>query len=86
MAYTGLQQVWAEFAKYIVKPMLGMSGVGGAMAVYGAFDAVCSLSAGRLTSGLKSITLIVTGGTLVQAAIFIWLLLFYSPSSGLLGT
>ncbi|XP_070665085.1 UNC93-like protein 3 [Malus domestica] len=67
------KHLWVEFTKYIVKPMLGMSGVGGEMAVYGAFDAV-------------SITLIVTSGTLVQAAIFIWLLLFYSPSSGLVGT
>ncbi|KAM1271614.1 hypothetical protein ACFX2I_032517 [Malus domestica] len=88
MAYTGLQQafVWAEFTKFIVKPMFGVSGVGGAMAVYGAFDAICSLTAGRLTSGLKSITLIVTGGALVQAVVFIWLLLFYSPSSRLHGT
>ncbi|XP_008241351.1 PREDICTED: UNC93-like protein 3 [Prunus mume] len=88
MAYTGLQQafVWAEFTKYIVSPMHGVSGVGGAMAVYGAFDAACSLTAGRLTSGLKSITLIVSGGAFVQAVIFLWLLLCYSPSSGILGT
>ncbi|BBH06093.1 Major facilitator superfamily protein [Prunus dulcis] len=88
MAYTGLQQafVWAEFTKYIVSPMLGVSGVGGAMAVYGAFDAACSLTAGRLTSGLKSITLIVSGGAFVQAVIFLWLLLCYSPSTGILGT
>ncbi|TQE01724.1 hypothetical protein C1H46_012668 [Malus baccata] len=69
------KHLWVEFTKYIVKPMLGMSGVGGEMAVYGAFDAV-------------SITLIVTGGTLVHAAIFIWLLLFlqsHSSSSGLVG-
>ncbi|KAI8015686.1 UNC93-like protein 3 [Camellia lanceoleosa] len=45
----------AEYTKYIVEPALGESGVGGAMAVYGAFDAICSLAMGRLTSGLKSL-------------------------------
>lgn len=33
----------AEFTKYIVTPALGVSGVGGAMAVYGAFDAMVSI-------------------------------------------
>ncbi|KAK4349097.1 hypothetical protein RND71_031852 [Anisodus tanguticus] len=44
IAYSGLQQafVWAEFTKYIVKPTMGESGVGGAMAVYGVFDAISS--------------------------------------------
>ncbi|KAH9735829.1 UNC93-like protein 3 [Citrus sinensis] len=44
-AYSGLQQafVWAEFTKEIVTPALGVSGVGGAMAVYGAFDAISLL-------------------------------------------
>ncbi|KAK6942931.1 Ion channel regulatory protein, UNC-93 [Dillenia turbinata] len=55
--YSGLQQAF-----YVVKPALGVSGVGGSMAVYTAFDALCSLSAGRLTSGLSSITFIVSGG------------------------
>jgi hypothetical protein len=88
IAYSGLQQafVWAEFTKSIVTPALGVSGVGGAMAVYGASDAICSLVAGRLTSGLKSITLIVSGGALLHAIIFLWLLLDYSPTSGVLGT
>ncbi|GMN37674.1 hypothetical protein TIFTF001_007022 [Ficus carica] len=56
IAYSGLQQAfaWSEFTKYIVTPTLGVSGVGGTMAVYGACDAICSLAAGRLTSGLKS--------------------------------
>ncbi|KAF5953786.1 hypothetical protein HYC85_006642 [Camellia sinensis] len=70
IAYSGLQQafVWAEYTKYIEEPALGESGVGGAMAVYGVFDAIvnsvyiwnmcqCSLARGRLTSGLKSITM-----------------------------
>ncbi|GKV30034.1 hypothetical protein SLEP1_g38900 [Rubroshorea leprosula] len=49
IAYSGLQQAFvlthqstlelAEFTNYVVKPALGESGVGGAMAVYGAFDA-----------------------------------------------
>ncbi|KAF9592123.1 hypothetical protein IFM89_011961 [Coptis chinensis] len=45
IAYSGLQQafVWAEFTKYIVTPALGVSGVGGSMAVYGAFDAIVSM-------------------------------------------
>ncbi|XP_059647012.1 UNC93-like protein 3 [Cornus florida] len=86
IAYSGLQQafVWAEFTKDVVKPALGMSGVGGAMAVYGASDAICSLVAGRLTSGLKSVTFIVSGGAFVQAIVLLWLLLFYSTSSGVL--
>ena len=32
----------AEFTKYYVQPSLGESGVGGAMAVYGVFDAIVS--------------------------------------------
>ncbi|KAK1392595.1 putative Ion channel regulatory protein, UNC-93 [Heracleum sosnowskyi] len=84
---SGLQQafVWAEYTKFIVEPVLGEAGVGGAMAVYGAFDAICSLAAGRLTSGLNSITLIVCGGALTQAIVLLWLLLGYSTSTGLYG-
>ncbi|KAM7263246.1 hypothetical protein ACFE04_000929 [Oxalis oulophora] len=86
-AYSGLQQafVWAEFTKGIVKPVLGSAGVGGAMAVYGAFDALSSLVAGRFTSGLSNITYIVCGGALAQAIIFLWILLQYSATSGLIG-
>ncbi|XP_050242647.1 UNC93-like protein 3 isoform X2 [Quercus robur] len=87
IAYSGLQQafVWAEFTKDIVTPALGESGVGGAMAVYGAFDAICSLAAGRLTSGPRSITLIVSGGAFIQAIVFLWLLIAYRLTSGVLG-
>ncbi|KAA3455079.1 UNC93-like protein 3 [Gossypium australe] len=87
IAYSGLQQafVWASYTKDIVNPTLGEAGVGGAMAVYGAFDAICSLAAGRLTSGLRSITIIVCGGAFFQALIFLWLLLKYSATSGVLG-
>ncbi|KAK9127129.1 hypothetical protein Syun_015926 [Stephania yunnanensis] len=87
IAYSGLQQafVWAEYTKHIVRPAIGESGVGGAMAVYGAFDAVCSLAAGRLTSGLPSITLIVSAGALIQAIVLLWILLKYSIVSGVLG-
>ncbi|KAM0921640.1 hypothetical protein ACQ4PT_006613 [Festuca glaucescens] len=42
MAYSGLQQafVWVVFTKSIVAPVLGISGVGGSMAIYGAADVV----------------------------------------------
>ncbi|KAI5682300.1 hypothetical protein M9H77_03528 [Catharanthus roseus] len=75
--YSGLQAafVWADFTKYTVKPNLGERGVGGVMAVYGTFDAICSLAAGRLTSGLSSITIIVCGGAVIQAIAFSLLLL-----------
>ncbi|AEE74771.1 UNC93-like protein 3 [Arabidopsis thaliana] len=88
LAYSGLQQafVWAEFTKEIVTPAIGVSGVGGAMAVYGALDAVCSMTAGRFTSGLSSITFIVSGGAVAQASVFLWLLLGYRQTSGVLGT
>nr|DAD25890.1 TPA_asm: hypothetical protein HUJ06_027358 [Nelumbo nucifera] len=88
IAYSGLQQafVWAEFTKYIVTPALGVSGVGGAMAVYGAFDALCSLAAGKFTSGLSSITIIVPGGALIQVIVLLWLFLKYRLTSGLIGS
>ncbi|KAI8560478.1 hypothetical protein RHMOL_Rhmol04G0259000 [Rhododendron molle] len=88
IAYSGLQQafVWAEFTKDIVEPALGVSGVAGAMAVYGAFDAICSLTVGRLTSGLKSVTLIVSAGAFIQFIVFLWILLKYCLTSEGLGT
>ncbi|KAK1311739.1 UNC93-like protein 3 [Acorus calamus] len=64
---------------------LGVSGVGGAMAIFGASDAIWSLAAGRWTSGLSSITLILSGGALLQILVLVWLLLKYSLSSGVLG-
>ncbi|XP_042478366.1 UNC93-like protein 3 [Macadamia integrifolia] len=87
IAYSGLQQafVWAEFTKYVVTPALGVSGIGGAMAVYGAFDVASSLAAGRLTSGLPSVTLIVSGGAFIQIIVLLWLLLKYRLTSGVLG-
>uniref|UniRef100_A0A0E0JBB1 UNC93-like protein 3 n=1 Tax=Oryza nivara TaxID=4536 RepID=A0A0E0JBB1_ORYNI len=87
IAYSGLQAafVWAVFTKNIVTPVLGVSGVGGAMAIYGAADAVCALVAGRLTSGLHSATSIVSVGAILHAVVLFWLLLFYSPMGGLLG-
>ncbi|KAJ6699613.1 hypothetical protein OIU79_012803 [Salix purpurea] len=86
IAYSGLQQafVWAEFTEEIVSPALGVSGVGGSMAVYGAFDAICSITAGRLTSGMSSITWIVSAGLSLQAVVFLWILK-YSSTSGVLG-
>ncbi|XP_060201842.1 UNC93-like protein 3 [Lycium barbarum] len=87
IAYSGLQQafVWAEFTKYIVKPIMGESGVGGAMAIYGVFDAICSLVAGNFTFGLSSISIIVSGGALVQGAVLVWILLTHSATGGVLG-
>uniref|UniRef100_A0A0E0MNQ1 UNC93-like protein 3 n=1 Tax=Oryza punctata TaxID=4537 RepID=A0A0E0MNQ1_ORYPU len=81
IAYSGLQQafVWAVFTKNIVTPVLGISGVGGAMAIYGAADVVCSLVAGRLTSGLHSATSIVSVGAILQAVVL------FCPMGGLLG-
>ncbi|XP_028081780.1 UNC93-like protein 3 [Camellia sinensis] len=75
----------AEYTKYIAEPALGESSVGGAMAVYGAFDAICSLAMGQLTSGLKSITLIVCVGAFIQLTVLLWLLLKYSVTSVVLG-
>ncbi|RWR76801.1 UNC93-like protein 3 [Cinnamomum micranthum f. kanehirae] len=80
LAYSG-----AEFTKNIVTPALGVSGVGGAMAAYGASDAICSWAAGRFTSGLSSITFIVSGGAFLQMVVLLWLLLKYSLTSGILG-
>ncbi|KAG4152398.1 hypothetical protein ERO13_D04G119800v2 [Gossypium hirsutum] len=42
VAYSVLQQsfVWADYTKDVVNPILGEAGVGGAMAVYGAFYAI----------------------------------------------
>ncbi|KAI4987402.1 hypothetical protein ZWY2020_020202 [Hordeum vulgare] len=88
LAYYGLQKafVWAVFTKSVVTPVLGVAGVGGAMAVYGAAGVVSSLVAGRLTSGLRSSTFIVSTGAVLQAGVLLWLLLFYSPMDGLLGS
>lgn len=87
LAYSGLQQsfVWAEFTKQIITPALGVSGVGAAMAVYGAFDATCSLVAGRVTTGVSSVTFIICVGAFLEMIVLFWLLLGYSLSSGLLG-
>lgn len=88
IAYSGLQQafVWAEFTKYVVTPAIGISGVGSSMAAYGAFDGICSLAAGRLTSGLKSITTIICVGVFAHAVVLTLLLLDFSINSGWLGT
>ncbi|XP_078181230.1 major facilitator superfamily protein [Carex rostrata] len=87
IAYSGLQQafVWAEYTEKIVTPALGISGVGGSMAVYGAADAICSLVAGRLTSGLRSITWIVSIGAFLQGFVLLWVLFGYRLTSGLMG-
>uniref|UniRef100_A0ACD5Y9D0 Uncharacterized protein n=1 Tax=Avena sativa TaxID=4498 RepID=A0ACD5Y9D0_AVESA len=88
LAYYGLQKafVWAVFTKSIVTPVLGVAGVGGAMALYGTAGVVSSLVAGRLTTGLYSSTLIVSAGAVLQAGVLLWLLFFYSPIGGVLGS
>ncbi|KAM0921642.1 hypothetical protein ACQ4PT_006614 [Festuca glaucescens] len=88
LAYYGLQKafVWAVFTKSIVTPVLGVAGVGGAMALYGTSGVISSLVAGRLTTGLYSSTLIVSAGAVLQAGVLLWLLLFYSPVGGVLGS
>ncbi|XP_020586980.1 UNC93-like protein 3 isoform X2 [Phalaenopsis equestris] len=88
LAYSGLQQafVWAEFTKKIVEPALGVSGIGGAMAVYGAADAISSLLAGWYTSSLFSVTVIVSFGSVLQIAALLWLVFGYSLSNGALGS
>uniref|UniRef100_A0ACD6AP20 Uncharacterized protein n=1 Tax=Avena sativa TaxID=4498 RepID=A0ACD6AP20_AVESA len=88
LAYYGLQKafVWAVFTKSIVTPVLGVAGVGGAMALYGTAGVVSSLVAGRLTTGLYSSTLIVSAGAVLQAGVLLWLLFFYSPIGGMLGS
>ncbi|CAM0909028.1 unnamed protein product [Alopecurus aequalis] len=88
ITYSGLQQafVWAVFTKSIVTPVLGISGVASAMAIYGASDVVCSLVAGRLTSGLHSAIFIVSVGAILQGAVLFWLLILYSPMEGVLGS
>ncbi|XP_037439734.1 UNC93-like protein 3 isoform X2 [Triticum dicoccoides] len=84
LAYYGLQKafVWAVFTKSVVTPVLGVAGVGGAMAVYGAAGVVSLLVAGRLTSGLRSSTFIVSTGAVLQAGVLLWLLFFYCPMLG----
>lgn len=88
LAYYGLQKafVWAVFTKSIVTPVLGVAGVGGAMALYGTSGVISSLVAGRLTTGLYSSTLIVSAGAVLQAGVLFWLLFFYSPVGGVLGS
>lgn len=50
----------AEFTKEIVTPALGVSGVGGAMAVYGAFDAIVSMSGNEWLLIFKYFTIEIT--------------------------
>ncbi|KAM0953295.1 putative Ion channel regulatory protein, UNC-93 [Dioscorea sansibarensis] len=87
-AYSGLHQafVWAEYTKHVVTPALGVSGVGGAMALYGAADAICSLVSGRLTSNISSVTVIVLCGAFPQVLVLLWLLFGYRVTGGVLNS
>lgn len=40
----------AEFTKYVVTPAIGVSGVGSAMAAYGAFDGIVSMGVKNCSS------------------------------------
>ncbi|KAI4964909.1 hypothetical protein ZWY2020_057895, partial [Hordeum vulgare] len=57
------------------------------LAYYG-LQGICmsSVVAGRLTSDLPSSTFIVSTGAVLQAGVLLWLLFFYSPMGGLLGS
>ncbi|GAQ79101.1 unc-93 homolog A [Klebsormidium nitens] len=76
MVYSGLQQafIWSDFTKDVVTPALGVSWVGGVMAVFGASDALASYFAGKLSSGMHSITFLVSGGAAAQLLVLIALL------------
>ncbi|KAL3702173.1 hypothetical protein R1sor_020195 [Riccia sorocarpa] len=68
LVYTGMQQafIWGDFTRDIITPTLGLSWVGGVMAVYGASDTIASVAAGRFSSGLGSIAVILTAGACCQ--------------------
>ncbi|THG06522.1 hypothetical protein TEA_017686 [Camellia sinensis var. sinensis] len=70
-------EFWGMFA--------GHQFVGNLMSLVLLKDGTCSLAMGRLTSGLKSITLIVCAGAFIQLIVLLWLLLKYSVTSGVLG-
>uniref|UniRef100_A0A0D6R3Q3 UNC93-like protein 3 n=1 Tax=Araucaria cunninghamii TaxID=56994 RepID=A0A0D6R3Q3_ARACU len=70
-----------KFTKYVVEPAIGVAGVGGVMAIFGATDAVSSLVAGRLTTGLLSISSITCTGILFQALVLLRLWLSHSFGS-----
>ncbi|GLJ16797.1 hypothetical protein SUGI_0289360 [Cryptomeria japonica] len=47
--------VWAKFTKFVVKPAIGVAGVGGAMAIFGAADAIIIHTYGALCSHILHI-------------------------------
>ncbi|CAA6654928.1 unnamed protein product [Spirodela intermedia] len=81
LVYSGCNRHMSELTKHVIAPAFGVSGVGGAMAIYGACDAVCSFVAGRFTSGLPSITLTVSSGSFLQMLALLWLLLKHGQLS-----
>lgn len=86
LVYSGLEQpfVFAAFTKDVVVPAIGVSGVGGAMTVFGVADAIFSILVGRLTTGLLSITFIMLGGIFLHAIVLFRLCLNHSFGSGTL--
>eukprot|EP00249_Psilotum_nudum_P012408 c23767_g1_i1 orf=290-1702(-) len=79
---SGLQQafIWGTFTESIITPALGISFVGGVMAVFGAVDAAFSLMAGRLSKGLVSMSSIILAGVFAQ--IFVLVCLFLKQGYG----
>lgn len=75
LVYSGLQQafIWGDFTEYIVTPVLGVSLIGGVMAAFGAADAMFSLLAGRLSSGISSISNLVYLGAVAQLLVLVWI-------------
>ncbi|BBM98531.1 MFS transporter, NAG-T family, sugar:H+ symporter [Marchantia polymorpha subsp. ruderalis] len=80
LVYTGMQQafIWGDFTRDIITPTLGLSWVGGVMAVYGASDTIASFVAGRHSSGLVSISVILIAGACCQILVM-GLLFFEGP-------
>lgn len=87
LVYSGLQQafIWGDFTGNIVTPALGISLVGGVMAAFGAADAGCSLIAGRLSTGLSSISIIIFSGAAAQLLVLLRLMFQQSYGSDLSG-
>ncbi|KAH7444860.1 hypothetical protein KP509_02G094400 [Ceratopteris richardii] len=83
LVYSGLQQafIWGDFTENIVTPVLGVSLIGGVMAAYGAADAGGSLLAGRLSSGLASMSNIIYFGGISQLIVLVWIFLMKSYGS-----
>ncbi|MCO5570737.1 hypothetical protein L7F22_024465 [Adiantum nelumboides] len=77
LVYSGLQQafIWGDFTENIITSSLGVSLIGGVMAVYGAADAGV-----RLSTGFSSASNLVYLGGVAQLVVLVWL--FFKESYG----